>query len=178
MCVNGNWHTQESFSVPTCVVSIYYWMKLEQKMHVFVYIDIKKYIDINKCQGKNHTLKILCTFQYVEQQLECNKSADLISEILKCVSKHLHHLSVSCSSTFLKWKKCLHKWVKYLSCVRQTCLHSLCQKFPPSVQFRRTFLTELIRRVGGLSFICLSVSKKSLPSLLWKKPKGSRSACY
>uniref|UniRef100_H3CRR6 Eukaryotic elongation factor 2 lysine methyltransferase n=2 Tax=Tetraodon nigroviridis TaxID=99883 RepID=H3CRR6_TETNG len=49
---------------------------------------------------------------YVEKQLECNKSADLISEILKC-----------------------------------TCLHPLCQKFPPSVQFRRMFLMELIRRL-------------------------------
>ncbi|XP_056870422.1 protein-lysine N-methyltransferase EEF2KMT [Takifugu flavidus] len=48
----------------------------------------------------------------VEKHLECNKSSDLISEILKC-----------------------------------TCFHSLCQKFPPSVQFRRMFLTELIRRL-------------------------------
>ncbi|KAM7371510.1 hypothetical protein PAMP_008743 [Pampus punctatissimus] len=27
-----------------------------------------------------------------------------------------------------------------------TCLHSLCQKFPPSVRYRRLFLLELIRR--------------------------------
>lgn len=39
-------------------------------------------------------------------------------------------------------------------CSWKTCLHSLCQKFPPSVQFRRLFLSELIRQVGGLS-LCL-----------------------
>ncbi|XP_076609709.1 protein-lysine N-methyltransferase EEF2KMT isoform X2 [Chaetodon auriga] len=30
--------------------------------------------------------------------------------------------------------------------LNQTCLHSLCRKFPPSVRFRRLFLSELIRR--------------------------------
>ncbi|KAM9345994.1 protein-lysine N-methyltransferase EEF2KMT [Symphorus nematophorus] len=30
--------------------------------------------------------------------------------------------------------------------LKQTCLHSLCRKFPPSVRFRKLFLTELIRR--------------------------------
>ncbi|XP_035510573.1 protein-lysine N-methyltransferase EEF2KMT isoform X1 [Morone saxatilis] len=30
--------------------------------------------------------------------------------------------------------------------LKQTCLHSLCRKFPPSVRFRRLFLSELIRR--------------------------------
>lgn len=41
-----------------------------------------------------------------------------------------------------------------LSCVLfvpQTCLHPLCRQFPPSVQFRKMFLTELIRRVGAQS---------------------------
>ncbi|KAI3360053.1 hypothetical protein L3Q82_013857, partial [Scortum barcoo] len=33
-----------------------------------------------------------------------------------------------------------------LDILNQTCLHSLCRKFPPSVRFRRTFLSELIRR--------------------------------
>uniref|UniRef100_UPI003AAE47AE protein-lysine N-methyltransferase EEF2KMT isoform X1 n=1 Tax=Centroberyx gerrardi TaxID=166262 RepID=UPI003AAE47AE len=32
--------------------------------------------------------------------------------------------------------------------LKQTCLHPLCQKHPPSVKYRRLFLTELIRRVG------------------------------
>lgn len=31
----------------------------------------------------------------------------------------------------------------------QTCLHPLCRQFPPSVRFRKMFLTELIRRVGA-----------------------------
>ncbi|XP_050929662.1 protein-lysine N-methyltransferase EEF2KMT isoform X2 [Lates calcarifer] len=30
--------------------------------------------------------------------------------------------------------------------LKQTCLHPLCRKFPPSVRYRRLFLTELIRR--------------------------------
>uniref|UniRef100_A0A3Q2PRF2 Eukaryotic elongation factor 2 lysine methyltransferase n=1 Tax=Fundulus heteroclitus TaxID=8078 RepID=A0A3Q2PRF2_FUNHE len=30
--------------------------------------------------------------------------------------------------------------------LKQTCLHPLCGKFPPSVRFRRLFLTELIKR--------------------------------
>ncbi|KAM3597409.1 uncharacterized protein V6R79_004174 [Siganus canaliculatus] len=30
--------------------------------------------------------------------------------------------------------------------LKQTCLHSLCRKFPPSVKFRRLFLSELIKR--------------------------------
>lgn len=29
----------------------------------------------------------------------------------------------------------------------QTCLHPLCRKFPPSVRYRRLFLSQLIRRV-------------------------------
>nr|XP_020502929.1 protein-lysine N-methyltransferase EEF2KMT [Labrus bergylta] len=33
-----------------------------------------------------------------------------------------------------------------LAILKQTCLHSLCQKFPPSVRFRRLFLTEIIKR--------------------------------
>ncbi|XP_041634488.1 protein-lysine N-methyltransferase EEF2KMT isoform X2 [Cheilinus undulatus] len=33
-----------------------------------------------------------------------------------------------------------------LDILRQTCLHPLCQKFPPSVRFRRLFLSELIKR--------------------------------
>lgn len=47
----------------------------------------------------------ICTFQYVEKQLECNKSADLISEILKCVSKRVHNVSLSFSNTSLNLKK-------------------------------------------------------------------------
>nr|XP_020460592.1 protein-lysine N-methyltransferase EEF2KMT [Monopterus albus] len=30
--------------------------------------------------------------------------------------------------------------------LKQTCLHSLCRKFPPSVRYRRLFLSELIKR--------------------------------
>ncbi|KAK9534528.1 hypothetical protein VZT92_006968 [Zoarces viviparus] len=30
--------------------------------------------------------------------------------------------------------------------LKQTCLHSLCQKFPPSVRYKKLFLSELIRR--------------------------------
>ncbi|TMS15555.1 Protein-lysine N-methyltransferase EEF2KMT [Larimichthys crocea] len=30
--------------------------------------------------------------------------------------------------------------------LKQTCLHPLCRKFPPSVRFRRLFLSELIKR--------------------------------
>ncbi|XP_054463133.1 protein-lysine N-methyltransferase EEF2KMT [Anoplopoma fimbria] len=48
---------------------------------------------------------------FLEKDLECNKSSDLISDILKL-----------------------------------TCLHSLCRKFPPSVRYRKLFLSELIRR--------------------------------
>ncbi|XP_073351360.1 protein-lysine N-methyltransferase EEF2KMT isoform X2 [Pagrus major] len=33
-----------------------------------------------------------------------------------------------------------------LDILKQTCLHSLCRKFPPSVRFRKLFLSELIRR--------------------------------
>ncbi|XP_034567295.1 protein-lysine N-methyltransferase EEF2KMT [Notolabrus celidotus] len=33
-----------------------------------------------------------------------------------------------------------------LDILKQTCLHPLCQKFPPSVRFRRLFLSELIKR--------------------------------
>ncbi|XP_067471674.1 protein-lysine N-methyltransferase EEF2KMT [Thunnus thynnus] len=49
---------------------------------------------------------------FLENDLESNKSSELISDILK-----------------------------------QTCLHSLCRKFPPSVRYRRLFLSELIRRL-------------------------------
>ncbi|XP_028267578.1 protein-lysine N-methyltransferase EEF2KMT [Parambassis ranga] len=30
--------------------------------------------------------------------------------------------------------------------LKQTCLHPLCRKFPPSIRYRRLFLSELIRR--------------------------------
>ncbi|CAJ1075598.1 protein-lysine N-methyltransferase EEF2KMT [Xyrichtys novacula] len=33
-----------------------------------------------------------------------------------------------------------------LDILKQTCLHPLCQKFPPSTRFRRLFLSELIKR--------------------------------
>lgn len=33
----------------------------------------------------------------------------------------------------------------------QTCLHPLCRRFPPSFRFRKSFLTELIRRVSEWS---------------------------
>uniref|UniRef100_A0A672YKB3 FAM86 N-terminal domain-containing protein n=2 Tax=Sphaeramia orbicularis TaxID=375764 RepID=A0A672YKB3_9TELE len=49
---------------------------------------------------------------FVEKDLECNKSSEVISEILK-----------------------------------QTCFHPLCRKFPPSVKYRRLFISELIRRL-------------------------------
>ncbi|XP_037333298.2 protein-lysine N-methyltransferase EEF2KMT [Pungitius pungitius] len=48
---------------------------------------------------------------FLEKYLECNKSSDLISDILK-----------------------------------QTCLHSLSRTCPPSVKYRKLFLSELIRR--------------------------------
>nr|XP_040046475.1 protein-lysine N-methyltransferase EEF2KMT isoform X2 [Gasterosteus aculeatus aculeatus] len=48
---------------------------------------------------------------FLEKYLECNKSSDLISDILK-----------------------------------QTCLHSLSRTCPPSVRYRKRFLSELIRR--------------------------------
>ncbi|XP_054616085.1 protein-lysine N-methyltransferase EEF2KMT isoform X1 [Dunckerocampus dactyliophorus] len=34
-----------------------------------------------------------------------------------------------------------------LDVLKQTCLHALCKKFPPSVRYRKLFLVELIRRV-------------------------------
>ncbi|XP_077474939.1 protein-lysine N-methyltransferase EEF2KMT isoform X2 [Stigmatopora argus] len=34
-----------------------------------------------------------------------------------------------------------------LELLQQTCLHSLCRKFPPSPRYRKSFLSELIRRV-------------------------------
>lgn len=46
----------------------------------------------------------------------------------------------------------------YIPWFFQTCLHSLCRKFPPSVKFRRLFLTELIKRVGGLFKILLCIT--------------------
>ncbi|CAK6984849.1 protein-lysine N-methyltransferase EEF2KMT, partial [Scomber scombrus] len=59
------------------------------------------------------TMSRLASFPwtFLENDLESNKSSELISDILK-----------------------------------QTCLHSLCQNFPPSVRYRRLFLSELIRR--------------------------------
>ncbi|XP_026217686.1 protein-lysine N-methyltransferase EEF2KMT isoform X3 [Anabas testudineus] len=33
-----------------------------------------------------------------------------------------------------------------LDVLKQTCLHSLCRTFPPSLRYRRLFLSELIRR--------------------------------
>ncbi|XP_060945773.1 protein-lysine N-methyltransferase EEF2KMT-like [Limanda limanda] len=33
-----------------------------------------------------------------------------------------------------------------LDILKQTCLHSLCTKFPPSVKYRRLFISELIRQ--------------------------------
>ncbi|XP_029912924.1 protein-lysine N-methyltransferase EEF2KMT [Myripristis murdjan] len=33
-----------------------------------------------------------------------------------------------------------------LDILKQTCLHPLCQKHPPSIKYRRLFVTELIRR--------------------------------
>ncbi|XP_067334525.1 protein-lysine N-methyltransferase EEF2KMT isoform X2 [Channa argus] len=47
----------------------------------------------------------------LEEDLQTNKSSELILDILK-----------------------------------QTCFHALCRKFPPSVNYRKRFLTELIRR--------------------------------
>ncbi|XP_051797110.1 protein-lysine N-methyltransferase EEF2KMT isoform X2 [Acanthochromis polyacanthus] len=47
---------------------------------------------------------------FIEEDLQSDKSSEIISEILK-----------------------------------QTCLHPLCRKFPPSVRFRRLFLSELIK---------------------------------
>ncbi|XP_029945462.1 protein-lysine N-methyltransferase EEF2KMT isoform X2 [Salarias fasciatus] len=49
-------------------------------------------------------------WKFVENDLQRNKSSEIISEILK-----------------------------------QTCLHPLCRSFPPSVRYRRLFLSELIR---------------------------------
>ncbi|XP_061702053.1 protein-lysine N-methyltransferase EEF2KMT [Syngnathoides biaculeatus] len=34
-----------------------------------------------------------------------------------------------------------------LDILKQTCLHSLCRKFPPSPRYRKCFLSELIRRM-------------------------------
>lgn len=53
-----------------------------------------------------------------------------------------------------------------LSCVLyvpQTCLHPLCREFPPSVRFRKMFLTELIRRVGAQSDRAAGIHARLIP---------------
>ncbi|XP_041853244.1 protein-lysine N-methyltransferase EEF2KMT isoform X2 [Melanotaenia boesemani] len=73
-----------------------------------------KYADILKeLRVSFFAMNRLTSFPWilVENELQRNKSSDLISELLQ-----------------------------------QTCLHPLCQKFPPSVRYRRLFLSELIRR--------------------------------
>ncbi|XP_040919067.1 protein-lysine N-methyltransferase EEF2KMT isoform X2 [Toxotes jaculatrix] len=49
--------------------------------------------------------------------------------------------------TFLEKDLQSNKSPEFISDIlKQTCLHSLCRKFPPSVRYRRLFLSELIRR--------------------------------
>ncbi|XP_071321856.1 protein-lysine N-methyltransferase EEF2KMT isoform X2 [Trachinotus anak] len=49
--------------------------------------------------------------------------------------------------TFLEKDLQSNKSSEFISDIlKQTCLHSLCRKFPPSVRYRRLFLSELIRR--------------------------------
>uniref|UniRef100_A0A3B4VPC4 Eukaryotic elongation factor 2 lysine methyltransferase n=2 Tax=Seriola dumerili TaxID=41447 RepID=A0A3B4VPC4_SERDU len=49
--------------------------------------------------------------------------------------------------TFLEKDLQNNKSTDFISDIlKQTCLHSLCRKFPPSLRYRRLFLSELIRR--------------------------------
>ncbi|XP_039971615.1 protein-lysine N-methyltransferase EEF2KMT isoform X2 [Xiphias gladius] len=52
--------------------------------------------------------------------------------------------------TFLENDLQSNKSSEFISDIlKQTCLHSLCRRFPPSVRYRRLFLSELIRREAG-----------------------------
>ncbi|KAM4716623.1 protein-lysine N-methyltransferase EEF2KMT isoform 2-T2 [Anableps anableps] len=49
--------------------------------------------------------------------------------------------------TFIETELQSNKSSEFMSeLLKQTCLHPLCGKFPPSVRFRRLFLSELIKR--------------------------------
>ena len=75
------------------------------------------------------------------------------------IAIHFRYLETGedvCTQTSSECPECSVKLTTVcLSCCFQTCLHSLCTKFPPSVKYRRLFISELIRQVGppSLKFV-------------------------
>ncbi|XP_028310289.1 protein-lysine N-methyltransferase EEF2KMT-like isoform X1 [Gouania willdenowi] len=59
--------------------------------------------------------------------------------------------------------------------LEQTCLHPLCRTFPPSVRYRRSFLSELIRRQEALDGEYLDDLYEAFAEVIGEKEKNE---CY
>uniref|UniRef100_A0A8C7JRK6 Eukaryotic elongation factor 2 lysine methyltransferase n=1 Tax=Oncorhynchus kisutch TaxID=8019 RepID=A0A8C7JRK6_ONCKI len=90
----------------------------------------------------------------LERELENDSSSELILDILKQVSpvKSMAFFFL-CRTYIVKYIETVH-WITELESTLtmtnvtcfQTCLHPLCCKHPPSVRYRRLFLSQLIKR--------------------------------
>ncbi|KAM4531415.1 protein-lysine N-methyltransferase EEF2KMT isoform 2-T2 [Odontesthes bonariensis] len=73
------------------------------------------------------------------------KTADILSEFR--ASFFAMSRLASLPWTFVEDDLLSNESSEFISALlKQTCLHPLCRRFPPSVRFRRMFLSELIRR--------------------------------
>ncbi|KAF3699739.1 Protein-lysine N-methyltransferase EEF2KMT [Channa argus] len=68
-----------------------------------------------------------------------------------------------------------HSTKYFLLCCFQTCFHALCRKFPPSVNYRKRFLTELIRRQETVDHAPLDELYDALADVVGAEEK---SECY
>ncbi|XP_068581920.1 protein-lysine N-methyltransferase EEF2KMT [Cebidichthys violaceus] len=84
-----------------------------------------------------------------EQSRASGSSRDNEADVLRDFEESFFAMSrlVSFPWTFLEKELECNKSSHLISDIlKQTCLHSLCRKFPPSVGYRKLFLSELIRR--------------------------------
>lgn len=118
------------------------------------------YFFIFYCLGRvrheySNNIICCCFLQFLERELENDSSSEIILDILKQVLT-VKTIFFKCHTYLVKYIETVH-WITELETTLtitmvtcfQTCLHPLCCKHPPSVRYRRLFLSQLIKRVSS-----------------------------
>lgn len=136
------------------------------------------YFFIFYCLGRvrheySNNIICCCFLQFLERELENDSSSEIILDILKQVLPVKSIIFFKCHTYLVKYIETVH-WITELETTLtitmvtcfQTCLHPLCCKHPPSVRYRRLFLSLLIKRVSSDIFFVWYHSVRKLFTLV------------